>query len=185
MLEGAPKISGTPIQNYRKVMTEVVGADLLARALAKLPGEVAREFEGATALSWVPVDWFNEVLFAVASEAGRMPLDLHAEVLRVATERTFSTVWRLLLRFTTAELMVKRAPAIYSRSYAQGELTARVVGAGKAEFELVGWPDVPDVQLRSIQIATGVGFRMQGFKDVKVVSERRAGGAYFLATWRS
>jgi hypothetical protein len=182
--DDVPKVSGSPLINQRKVMEEMVGAATVARALAKLPRDLVSDYESLTPLSWFPVSWFNEVLFAVAAEVGRNPIEFHSEITRISAERTFSTVWRLLLRFASAEAIVQRTPVLYSRGYTHGELTAKLQGSGRAELTLSKWPDIHDLQIRSLQIATAIGLKLAGFKDVKVIGARGGSGAFFIAAWR-
>jgi hypothetical protein len=79
---------------------------------------------------------------------------------------------------------VSRTPLLWSRSYTQGELTAKVHGPGVAEVALRGWPNVPDIQIQAIKTLVGTVMRLAGRKNIKVTAERRPTGAVFFATWR-
>lgn len=179
-----PCVSTTLLLSQRKVMEDLVGAHVVTRALSRLPDEVRIAYEGIVPLSWFPVAWFNDVVTAVATEAGGNVLAFHAEVLHTNAERTVSKLWRVFLRFTSDEALMSRTPVLYSRSYTQGELTAKFRGPGRMEVTLRGWPDVPDIQVQVVKVGVGTVLKFAGRKHLHVTADRRPTGALFTATWR-
>ena len=179
-----PRLSGTLILTQRRVMEKLVGAHVVQRALAKLPDEVRREYEALTPLGWFPALWFNDIVAAVAAEVGMDVLVFHAEVLHRSAELTILKVWGIFMRLTSDQALVSRTPILYSRSYTQGELTTRLLGRGRAEITLRGWPYVPEIQIQALRIFIGTVLKVAGRKDPAVTAERRTTGAAFHATWR-
>lgn len=179
-----PRLKGALILTQRQVMEELIGSERLARALEKLPDEVRRAYVAVTPFTWFPAEWFNAVVTAVADEMGTNVLTFHAEVLRTSLERTMTLLWRALLHITSDEALINRTPLFWSRSYSQGELTAKMRGYGEAEVSLRGWPDVPDIQMQAVRKGIETVMRLAGRRWVKVTSERRPLGALFHVTWR-
>jgi hypothetical protein len=179
-----PRLSGTLILTQRKVMEKLVGAHVVKQALTKLPDEVRCEYEAITPLTWFPAIWFNEIVAAVAAEVKMDVLVFHAEVLRRSAELTILKIWGTFMRLTSDQALVSRTPVLYSRSYTQGELTTRVLGHGRAEITLRGWPNVPEIQIQALKIFIGTVLKVAGRKNPTVTAERRPTGAAFHATWR-
>ena len=87
------------------------------------------------------------------------------------------SVWRILLRLTSDESLVARVPVFYPKSWNRGRLVARLVGPGKAESRLDGWPNVPEYTVRGVRIAFETTLRLAGRKDIESSVERHADGA--------
>src|SRR6476646_8996301 len=111
-----PSASGISVLDLRAALEEIVGKDVVGQALASLPPETRSEFVEITALSWVPLTTISKVVDTVAARAGRNPERLIDDAVQRAVERTFKTVWRLMLRFTTDTALINRAPVVYSLS---------------------------------------------------------------------
>jgi hypothetical protein len=165
-------------------MEKLVGAHVVKQALTKLPDQVRAEYEALTPLSWFPALWFNDVVAAVAAEVRMDVLVFHAEVLRRSAELTILKIWGIFMRLTSDQALVSRTPILYSRSYTQGELTTRILGPGRAEITLRGWPHVPEIQIQALKIFIGTVLKIAGRKHPTVTAERRPTGALFHATWR-
>jgi hypothetical protein len=172
------------ILTQRRVMEKLVGEHVVKRALAKLPDEVRREYEALTPLTWFPALWFNDIVAAVAAEMKMDVLAFHSSVIHKSAEQTLLKVWGMFMRFTSDDALVSRTPILYSRSYNQGELTARRLGAGRIEVTLRGWPSVPDIQIQAIKVTIATVLRLAGRKNPEVVSERRLTGAVFHVEWQ-
>lgn len=179
-----PRLSGILILTQRREMEKLVGEHVVKRALAKLPDEVRRDYEALTPLSWFPALWFNDVIAAVAAEMKMDVLAFHSTVINRSAEQTLVKVWGMFLRFTSDDALVSRTPILYSRSYNQGELTAKRLGAGRADVTLRGWPSVPDIQIQAIKVTIATVLRLSGRKNPAVVAERRLTGAVFHVEWQ-
>jgi hypothetical protein len=179
-----PSASGISVLDLRAALEELVGKDVVAQALAGLPAETRSEFTEITALSWVPLATITRAVDAIAAAARKNPEQLIDEAVRRAVERTFKTVWRVMLRFTTDAALIARTPVVYSLSRNIGRLSARVVSTGKAEVTLAEWPGVSARHVRTLGISIATVVTLAGRKEVGVTSKPTADGAVYELTWR-
>jgi hypothetical protein len=180
-----PSASGISVLDLRVALEEIVGKDAVAKALASLPTQTRGEFVEITALSWVPLTTVTRVVDAVAATAGVNADRLIDDAVRRAVERTFKTVWRVMLRFTTDAALIARTPVVYSLSRNIGRLTARMVSPGKAQVTLSDWVGVSARHVRTLGISIATVVTLAGRKDVGVTSTPAADGAVFHLTWRA
>jgi hypothetical protein len=162
----------------------MLGSETIALARAALTHEQRAELESVTAVSWVRMSTSSAFINATGAVSGRDPEPLVDEASRRATVRTFKTVWRMLLRLTTDEALVKRTPMIYSRTRNVGQLDSRMIAPGSAELILSRWPDPPPRQLRLIGIGVEVALNLAGRRDARCEHERKRDGARYTLTWR-
>ena len=181
---GEPMIRGAIVLNNLVGFEDVVGREVVARALGSLPGGLVEEARAIVPAAWVRAELVDALFSAIAHEAGRTPEDLFPLAIERGVQRTLHTVWRALMHLSTDAAIVKRTPSLFSRSYSRGRLTADFTGEGTADVELVEWPDVS--RFRLIAIASGIRavLRVAGRKDVRVTSERTSEGAKFRARWQ-
>lgn len=181
---GEPRLSGAIVLDQFRVMDDLFGHDVVAAACKKLPEPMQRELASLIAAGWCPLD-VSEAIFGVVGDAiGRTGLEVHAEVCRVSVERTVRTVWRIFLRLTTDDALMKRTPLLYTKAFDRGECTAKMVGAGRADLRVSEWPTISIMQMQGLAIGTETVLRVAGRKDVRVHRERTPGGAIFHAHWR-
>lgn len=168
-----------------RVMQELAGPDAVRLARESLPSPYSEALAEILPVSWLDTDACNEFMARVAQRIGKDPEQFEIDVVRLGVERTLSTVWRIILRFTSDAALVKRTPMLYSKTYDVGELTSRIVRPGRADLELRGWPGVPRMDL--VGLATGIEtvLRCSGRTDVRVSWERRPFGAVFVASWQA
>lgn len=167
------------------ILRRQLGEDVVARAIASLSEAERVEFESLTPVGWIEVDFATAVYVAAAREAGRDVDAVHRDAVRAGVERTFRSVWRLILRMTTDHALVARTPLIYSKTHDLGKLTSRIAAPGRAELTLEGWPGADDFPLRGIAVGIETTLIVAGRKSVKVNFERRVDGAFFVASWRA
>ena len=179
-----PSTSGVSVLDVLHATEEIVGRDVFERARKQLPAQLQEELASITAVTWVPNTVLTEVLREAARAAGMDTEDLAAKAIRGATARTFSTVWRALLRFTTDEALIKRAPLIYARSRNCGKLSARIVSPGVAEVLLTEYPSPTPPEIRSLGVGIQCVLEFAGRQDVQVSSERKPDGGRFVFRWR-
>jgi len=182
--EVVPSASGISVLDLRAALEEIVGKDVVAEGLASLPAATRGEFTEITALSWVPLASITRVVDAVAVVARKNPERLIDEAVRRAVERTFKTVWRVMLRFTTDAALIARTPVIYSLSRNIGRLTARMLAPGKSEVTLSDWPGVSARHVRTLGISICTVVTLAGRKEVAFTSTPSSDGAVFILTWR-
>jgi hypothetical protein len=180
-----PSASGMSVLDLRAALEEIVGKDVVRGALETLPSETRGEFVEITSLSWVPLATVTRVVDTVAKAAKMSPERLIDDAVRRAVERTFKTVWRVMLRFTTDAALIARTPVVYSMSRNVGKLTARIVAPGKSEITLSEWPGVSGRHVRTLGISMVTVVTLAGRKEVTVTSTPTPDGAVFLMTWRT
>lgn len=179
-----PCVSGVGLLDLMRELEDMLGSETIALARAALTYEQRLELEAVTAVSWVRMTTSSAFVNATGAVAGRDPEALVDEASRRATVRTFKTVWRMLLRLTTDEALVKRTPMIYSRTRNVGQLDSRLIAPGSAELILSRWPDPPPRQLRLIGIGVEVALNLAGRRDARCEHERKRDGARYTLTWR-
>jgi len=177
-------IRGAIVLNNLVGFEDVVGRDVVARAIASLPTGLVEEARVIVPAAWVRADLVDALFSAIAHEAGRPPEELFPLAIERGVQRTLHTVWRALMHLSTDAAIVKRTPSLFARSYSRGRLTSNFIGDGTADVELVDWPDVS--RFRLIAIASGIRavLRVAGRKDVHVTTDRTSEGAKFRARWQ-
>jgi len=179
-----PSIAGTAVLALRASLEEIVGAETVARAARRLD-PASRELLGSlTALTWVDELTVAALHDAVASEAGIDAERLFDQAVRAAAERSFKTVWRVLLRLSTDEALIARSQVLYSRSRSVSQVSARLVEPGHAELVLRGRPNGPSRTIRSLAISTEVLLRLTGRRQVVTVADERPGGGVVTVRWK-
>ena len=178
-----PSISGISALDCFAVLEQLVGSEAFARGRSQLSVEMQRELDSASAVSWVSNDTVNRVFDEVAQAAARDPEALIDQTVRISAERMFKTVWRLLLRMTSDEALIKRTPLFYARSRNTGQLASRLTGPGRAEVQLSGWPEVSDRTLRTIGIGIQCVLQLAGRPEARMTHSRTASGGRYEVRW--
>lgn len=179
-------LSGLTVQNSRQSLEEIAGREVVERALAELSPADRDEYLSVGPDSWLPVRIADEVQRAVAREAG-IPVGEFAGFVRSfshrSVERMVSTVWKVLLRFTSDKALVERTPDLFSKTYNVGRLSAVVDGPGRGTLVLEDWPGISDEQM--IGTAAGIEAVLQtaGRRNVEIRWQRTPSGATYTATW--
>jgi hypothetical protein len=179
-----PSAAGATIQGLRRALEEIVGVNVVASALKKLPVKVREDFDPVTPMTWVPLTSSNMVVEYIAAEACRNSDDLMDEAVRRTAEQMFRTSWRLLLRFTTDHALIARTPVIYSKWRNIGALESNLLGQGRSEILLRGWPGVSERNVRTLAVSIETVLRLAGRRAVRIEYTRTADGARYLAFWR-
>jgi hypothetical protein len=177
-----PSVNGTNVVLSRRVMESLVGADVVARAIASLPREVTEAYENV-GVGWVPVPVVDAATHAIARQSGWTAERLVRESARQSVETLLRGLWRVMLRFTSDEALMARTPLLYSKTFNAGRLESRFENARHADVTQSGWPGISDLQL--LGLATGIEtvLRCAGRIDAKVIWKRTPTGASFTATW--
>ena len=111
-------------------------------------------------------------------------MELADRLARVTVERSFTTVWRVMLRFTSDEAIISRTPAFYAKSRSVGQMATRILVPGKSESIVSGFPTIPERDIVILAASIETVIALAGRKDVKSVGERTRDGARFLTRWR-
>ena len=179
-----PSAAGATIQVLRRALEGIVGVNVVANALKKLPAPVREEFDPLTPMTWVPLTTSNMAVEYIAAEACRNSDDLMDEAVRRAAEQMFRTSWRVLLRFTTDQALVARTPVLYAKWRNIGSLESKFLAPGRSEILLKGWPGVSERNVRTLAVTIETVLRLAGRRAVRVEYTRSTDGARYLAFWR-
>lgn len=179
-----PSVSGMATRDLLRTLEELVGHEHYAHALAQLPTGLRHELDALTAVSWLPLTSLGVVLDEVAKVSGREVESMVDETVRRSIDRTFRTVWRVLLRVTSVEAMLKRTPVIYAKSRNIGALEARLVEPCHAELILSGWSDVSERQLRVLAVSIQRVVELSARHDVQISYARTPQGGCYKLRWR-
>jgi hypothetical protein len=179
-----PSAAGATIQGLRRALEEIVGVNVVASALKKVPAKVREDFDPVTPMTWVPLTSSNMVVEYIAAEACRNSDDLMDEAVRRTAEQMFRTSWRLLLRFTTDHALIARTPVIYSKWRNIGALESNLLAQGRSEILLSGWPGVSERNVRTLAVSIETVLRLAGRRAVRIEYTRTPDGARYLAFWR-
>lgn len=183
--ETKPRANGTLLVEQLKVMRELHGNAVIDRAIEKLPPDIRREVDMILTTTWVPMEVSDTLHRYIAQELGRDPLEVRRELVRTALPRTFKTIWRVFLKFTSDEALVSRTPLIYSKTFDRGQFVSRIDKPGMAKMRLSGWQDPSELELVGIATAVEVVLRLAGRRHPEVTYDRVPGGAAFIATWQT
>lgn len=162
------RIFGAVLLEQRRVMRELAGEEVYAGVMAGLPDDVRREYERLSMLSWCRHSTATEVTMRIGRALGRRPEAWQAEIVRAGIERTFTGVWKVLLRLSSDDALIKRTALLYSKACDRGKLKAEQLAPGLVKLTLSEWPDIPELDL--IALATGIEtvLRVVGRKTVIV-----------------
>ena len=151
-------------------------------ALATLEPSEQREIIDAQAISWVRMSTSNRFVDAVA-KTSKLPAEkLYDDAVKMAVDLTYGGVWKVLLRFTSAEMLVKRSAMLYAKARSIGSLRAEMVPGG-ANMELSEHPGATDRQVRSLIVASARLLELAGEKDVRWSKRMKADGAVIELRW--
>jgi len=180
-----PSVAGIAVLDLMRALEEIVSTEVFLRAREALPPGVREDLDAVSAVSWVPNDTLNSVIDEIARAASLDPEAMLDQAIRSASQRTFRTVWRMFLRVTSDEALIKRAPVVYGRSRNVGQLSARIDTPGVAEVLLTEWPDISDRTLRSIGVGIQSVLEIAGRRDVRMSYIRTPSGGRYELRWRT
>jgi hypothetical protein len=152
----------------KRAIARLVGADVLARVVARLPEERRQEFIELSLFGWCRCSTLNIVLTEVAKDVGRDVDTLVHDVVRESFGVVLRTVWRLLARFTSEESIAMRAPLLYARALDRGRPRAFVEAPGHLVLEITERADLTHIDIVSIGAAIEAVLELAGRK-VRVV----------------
>jgi hypothetical protein len=174
---GPGHVSGVVILDQLKLSRELLGDDVVTRAFGAISAEQRAELDELLPVSWCRLTTAFAIHEAIAEQIGQDILVWHRTIVRVGIERTLKTVWRLFMRLTSTEALLKRAASIYGKSYDRGAVHAAQLPGGGVEVVLTEWPDVPDFELDAMATGLDAILKLGGRKNTHVTVERRPGGA--------
>lgn len=160
----------------------LAGGPAVDRAIARMAPDEQQEIIHAQAISWVRMATASKLVDVVADEA-RVPVEkLYDDAVKMGVDLTYGGVWKVLLRFATAEMLVKRSALLYSKARSVGALDAEMV-VGGANLELKSFPGATDRQVRSLALASARLLEIAGERDVRWTMRMKSDGAFIQLRW--
>jgi hypothetical protein len=179
-----PCASGMAVLDMRWAIEKMLGPSILKLALERVTPAAREEYTHATPLSWVTYTTLAEVHDAVATVTRMNAMVLADKLARLTVERSFTTVWRIFLRFTSDEAIIVRTPAFYAKSRSVGYMASRILEPGRSESIVSGFPTIPDRDIVILAASIETVITLAGRKDVKSKGERTPDGARFITRWQ-
>jgi hypothetical protein len=174
-----PLLSGALFRHILQELEGVAGHDEVWRAVGTLAGEMRSECLDVLAIRWVHASTSVSLVRAVAERTRKDPLALHDLVISRATERVFTTIWRTIFHFVTAEAMVMRVPVIFKRTYQGIQADASLASPACATLRIRGWSGMDDLSLHGIATSIAVAVRVGTGQQVHITTERIHDGARY------
>lgn len=174
-----PRVSGTVVLNQLRAARALSSDEVVDRALGSLPEEARIEVSEALPVSWCRLDYVRAFHHATAREVGEDPNTWHKRVVERSMEQTFSTIWRFFLRLTSADALVRRASAVYSKTFDTGTMDAELIAPGHSVAHLRGWPQAPDFTMNAVATGISTMLRIARRRAITVTWTRTADGARF------
>jgi hypothetical protein len=181
---GPGHASGALILDQLAIARRLLGDEVVARASSRISAEDRAELEALLPVSWCRLTTAFAIHAAIAEEIGQDVMAWHRTIVSAGIERTLHTVWRLFMRVTSAEALVKRAATIYGKSYDRGAMRSEPVGNGVVQFVLDEWPEVPDFELDAMACGLETILTIAKKKHSRVTVERLPRGARFTVRVR-
>jgi hypothetical protein len=179
----SPRISGTIVCGTRDLLRARLGEAGYERLKELLPEGVRESYAMATHIDWLPVSDFNLSYGAGASLLGKSVDELAGELAREGTLRTMRTVWRVLLRFTSDEALMTRAPLLYTKTFDTGRASTVFETPRRARVTVKGWALMPAISMLTLGVGIEAVLQAAGRGEAKVKAERSEDGVEYLATW--
>jgi hypothetical protein len=142
----------------KRAMERLVGRELLAEVVQRLPAERREEFEDLSMFAWCRCSTLNMVLAGVAEASGRDVESFVHDVVRRSFGVVLRSVWRLLARFTSDSAIVERASILYGRTLDRGKAGAFFVSYDHMALEITERPDLSHIDVISIAAAVEAVF---------------------------
>ena len=184
-MDEPPRLSGQSLLDMRWAFEKQLGKERVAAAIERVAEPHRSAYREATPISWVAYDTVVAAHEQVAIEAGTTMEQLLEVAVPRAVERAFSTVYRVLVRFTSDEAIIARTPLIYSRSRSKGTMTSRILSPGVAMAEVTGWPGMPPRDVRALGLSIRTVLELSGRQAVSVIGERTSSGARYDVRWKA
>ncbi len=181
---GGGNVSGAIILDQLEVARGLLGKEAVARALFLLPADAQAELRSLLSVSWCSIATAVDLHRALANVAGKDVTTWRRTIITAGIERTLSTVWRLFMRITSVDAIIKRTATIYAKCYDRGAMRAERISSDTVNVILSEWNDVPDFELDAIACGHDAVLTLAKKPHARIGVERRAGGAKFEVRFR-
>jgi hypothetical protein len=176
-------ISCATVVSQLKATESILGALGYQRFLDSLAAADRDAIASLTAVGWVPISLSHRLVEAGAAVASKPYVEFHDMVIRSTLQTNYKTIWRALMAFTSDEALVARASSMVHRVYDRGEVTAAMLGGGKAVVNVKQWPAMPDRAFFGLRVAIETVMELSRRKGTTVVGHRTADGARYDVAW--
>jgi hypothetical protein len=162
----------------KRAIERIVGREVLAAVVARLPRDRQQEFDELSMFAWCRCSTLNLVLAGVAQESGRDVEVFVHDVVRHSFGVVLRSVWRLLARFTSDSAIVERASMLYGRTLDRGKARAFFVAHDHMALEITERADLSRIDVISIEAAIEAVFDVAG-RRVRVTHRRLRDGVRY------
>ncbi len=173
------EMSATLVLRHLVGFRAELGDKAVDEALKKIPAPLREEVDALVAGAWLGVDKIDILYESIAAQAGRSLEELFPTVIESANEQVFNTVWKALLRLAPGRMIVRRAAAVYRKSYTHGVMTPRDVEGG-VELDLTHWPGITRNRILGIIAGMRAALRISGSADARISHRRTSDGVCFM-----
>lgn len=176
-------ISGGMVKSHVDALRQRLGVPAYDRSLAALAEAHRAELLFVTPLSWVHIAALEALYGVVAPDVGMTVAELHTQIAAQVVGKAVTTLWRVLLRLATDELLVARGPTIFAKTYKQGRLEVARSAVGSCDLRIVAWPSMSEFALRGFRVGIESTLRASARRDPHGTSHRTAEGALLRFVW--
>ena len=173
------RFSGMLVLDQRKALIELNGQAAYDAALKRMPPAALDEYESVTPFSWCANTTLMAMTEAMAKETGKSREEITVQMVTRGTEITFSGVWRILMRITTPDAMLRRVATLRRKSCNRGEIIPERLTSGHVLLRLIDWPQMPANNALGMAAGIETIMRLTGRKDPKVKWSRVDGEVHF------
>lgn len=176
--------AGTLLLEHVVVYRELVGDAAVDQALDAVAPEVRAAYESCVPGAWIDVEVSVQLYAAIADAAGRDVVELHAKAIEIGYGRALKGLWRsLMLRVATDKALIGRAPTLYAKTFDGGHMTGELLGPGRAQLTIVGWPEMPQVHRHGIAAGMRTVLELAGRREASVDHGPTDDGARYRLAW--
>jgi hypothetical protein len=181
----APLLSTTLLLDQVRLVEDLHGKALVAEAIASLPPTVRRELDEMLPGRWCSIETARVFKQAVAERLGEPLLAFQRRVVRLGVERTLNTFWRFFIRQLNDEHLIRRTPTLYRRTFDRGELRFIAKTDRQAQFEVHGWPNMPEFEIVGLSAGIEAVLALAGRVEPQTAATRSGVVVHLLVTWKA
>jgi hypothetical protein len=178
------QLAGAILHGLVTGLEEKFGRDLVWDTVRTLAPEHRSDCIDAATARVVHVDSSVALFRAIGERTGCDVRAVHAEIARKTAEKAFTTLWRVLLHFTSGEAIIARVPLIFSKSYPGIQVDGEMLEAGRATATVRNWPNIDELSFEGIGSAIEVVLGISGREEVRVQRERVRGLVVYSVRWK-
>ena len=183
VMDRREQISGAMVRGHIEALRVRIGSSAYDEIFAQLSLEDREELMLVTPLSWVHIAALERLYIPIAARSDTTVESLHTEIASKVVGRAVTTIWKALLRFTSDQGLVTRAPLVFKRAYRQGKLEVMKAEPGHAILHVSSWPGMSEFAIRGFRVGIESTLRAAGRRDPKGTSHATPDGAVLELAW--